>query len=201
MERLLLFAPWTADDAALLNSRWMAEQTARLCDSSTALLDGDRAVREGLEAALDERDTVGVALFGHGGRHAVMGADGREAFDAGNAERLGARWAHLVACNTGHELVPSCASHPGFFVGYDVPLVAEWTIEELPEDLQEHLARLVTATTFALLAGERAKPALQRSASEAADALLDWLNDSAPDSYMGLCVLAQQLVERMVVSR
>ena len=106
-----------------------------------------------------------------------------------------------VACNTGQELVLRCASCPGLFVGYSVSLVVEWTLEDLTEDLQERLARLVTATTLGLLAGDRAKPDLQHRASAAADDLVEWLNDNAEGGYLGLCVLAQQLVERMVVSR
>ncbi|KYF78391.1 hypothetical protein BE17_43400 [Sorangium cellulosum] len=142
-----------------------------------------------------------MALFGHGLPHAVMGSDAREALDAGNAACVGPRWAHATACNTGIALVPACARHPGLFVGYDVRLIVEWTVEELPDVLRELLARLVTATTLGLLAGVRARTDLQRRAAAAADELTAWVIENAEEGYLGVLVLAQQLVDRMVVSR
>ncbi|WP_437946109.1 hypothetical protein WME98_35630 [Sorangium sp. So ce296] len=202
MARFLVFAAWTQDDAALWNSRWMAEQTIRLAAGAEAVaVQGGDAVREMLESALEDSALDGVALFGHGLPHAVMGSDAREAMDAGNAACVGLRWAHAMACNTGVALVPSCAAHPGLFVGYDVRLIVEWTVEDLPEALRELLAQLVTATTLGLLAGVRARIDLQRRAAAAADELTAWVIENAEDGYLGVLVLAQQLVDRMVVSR
>lgn len=202
MPRLLIFATSTPGDEALWNSHWMAQQTARLPGIDTTMVEGDAAVREVLEAALGEAEVTGVALFGHGLPHAVLGADGREALDVGNAACVGPRWAHLMACHTGRELIPGCASHPGLFVGYEVPLVVEWSVEDLPEDLRGTLARLVTATTLALLAGRTAKADLQGRVSAEADALTAWVVDHPEaGASLGLCVFAQQLVERMVLSR
>ncbi|WP_437959163.1 hypothetical protein WME76_05615 [Sorangium sp. So ce119] len=202
MARFLVFAAWTPEDAALWNSRWMAEQTIRLAAEAEAVaVKGDHAVREMLESALEDSALEGVALFGHGLAHAVMGSDAREALDATNAARVGPRWAHAMACNTGVALVPACAAHAGLFVGYDVRLIVEWTVEELPDALRELLARLVTATTLGLLAGVRARTDLQRRAAAAADELTAWVIENAEDGYLGVLVLAQQLVDRMVVSR
>lgn len=142
----------------------------------------------------------GVALFGYGLPHAFIGADGSDALDAENVPLLGERWAHLLACNTGRELVPRCGG-PALLVGYEVALIVEWAIEDLPEEIRERLARVATATTFALVAGARTRPDLQAAASAAADALFDWLALHTDEgSYLGICVFAQQLVDRMVVS-
>lgn len=202
MGRFLVFAAWTPEDAALWNSRWMAEQTIRLAAGAEAVaVQGDAAVRGTLESALEDGALEGVALFGHGLPHAVVGSDAREALDPGNAACVGPRWAHATACNTGIALVPACAGHPGLFVGYDVRLIVAWTVEELPDALRELLARLVTATTLGLLAGVRARTDLQRRAAAAADELTAWVIENAEDGYLGVLVLAQQLVDRMVVSR
>ncbi|WP_437929822.1 hypothetical protein WMF37_11390 [Sorangium sp. So ce291] len=202
MARFLVFAAWTPEDAALWNSRWMAEQTMRLAAGAEAVsVEGGEAVRKALESALEDSALQGVALFGHGLPHAVMGSDHCEALDAGNAACVGPRWAHAMACNTGAALVPSCAGQPGLFVGYEVRLIVEWTIEALPEALRELLARLVTATTLGLLAGVRARADLQRRAAAAADELTAWILENTEEGYLGVLVLGQQLVERMVVSR
>lgn len=202
MARFLVFAAWTPEDVALWSSRWMAEQTIRLAAGSEAVaVQGAAAVRGTLESALADGALEGVALFGHGMRHAVMGSDAREALDAGNAACVGPRWAHAMACNTGAMLVPSCAGHPGVFVGYDVRLIVEWTVEELPDALRELLARLVTATTLGLLAGVRVRADLQRRAAAAADELTAWIVENTEEGYLGVLVLADQLVSRMVVNR
>ncbi|WP_437592071.1 hypothetical protein [Sorangium sp. So ce1000] len=202
MARFLVFAAWTPDDAALWNSHWIAEQTIRLAMGAEAVVvEGTGALRKVLESALEDSALVGVALFGHGRPHAVMGSDTCEALDAGNVACVGPRWAHAIACNTGAALVPSCAGQPGLFVGYNVSLIVEWAVEELPEPLRELLARLVTATTLGLLEGERARADLQRRAAAAADELAAWILANTEEGYLGVLVLADQLVNRMVVSR
>lgn len=143
----------------------------------------------------------GVALFGHGHSHAMMGADGREALDVTNVRLIGRRWAHVMACLTGCELVPASAAHGSFLVGYDVALIVEWAPGDLPEEFRDLLARMVTCTTLELLAGVRSKPDLQRRAQIAAEAVTCWLLDNTEEGYLGLHILAQQLVDNMVVSR
>ncbi|MGK4006502.1 hypothetical protein WMF31_28035 [Sorangium sp. So ce1036] len=90
---------------------------------------------------------------------------------------------------------------PGLFVGYDVRLIVDWTVEDLPGALRDLLARLVAATTLGLLAGVRARIDLQRRAEAAADDLTAWIVENTEEGYLGVLVLAQQLVQRMVVSR
>lgn len=200
--RFLIFAPRTEDDAALWNSHWTAQQTAQLAPVPAGMLEGGAAVREALETALSDQRLEGVALFGHGEPHAVYGADNREALDLANAALIGSRWAHAMACQTGVELIPACSAHAGFFVGYKAGLIVEWTLDSLPDQLRERLARMVTAATLGLLEGDRTKEALQRRVSEAADDLTQWLLDNTDEgSYLGLHVFAQQLIDRMVVSR
>lgn len=202
MASWLIFATWKENDPALRNSHWMAQQTLRLAPLPARVIERDAATREALEAALADEGLRGLALFGHGRSHAVMGSDGREALDAANIRLVGPRWVHAMACLTGLELGPVSAEHVELFVGYRIALVVEWEIETLPTELQGHLARLVTATTLALLAGIRDKAALQRRASEVADEISGWLlANTAEGEYLGLHVLAQMLVDRMVTSR
>jgi hypothetical protein len=202
MASWLIFAAWTDNDAALWNSRWMAQQTARLAPDAPLRIEGDEATRSALELALDDADLGGIALFGHGEPHAVMGSNKVEALDLANITRVGRRWVHAMACNCGKELVAAAAPHAEIFVGYQVSLIVEWTLEDLAEELRERLAHLVTATTLALLGGVRSKPELMRRASAAADDLIEWLLTNTSDNeYLGLHVFAQQLVDRMVVSR
>jgi hypothetical protein len=202
MDRWLIFAAWTEADAALWNSRWIAEQTARLAPDAPLRIEREEAVRGALESALDDAELRGIALFGHGKPYAVMGSDGLEALDLQNIMRLGSRWVHAMACNCGNELVAAAAPHAEIFVGYRVSLIVEWTPEDLADELRDKLAHLVTATTLALLDGVRSKPELMRRASAAADDLIDWLlTNTNDDEYLGLHVFAQQLVDRMVVSR
>lgn len=202
MPRFLVFAPRTPEDTSLWNSHWTAQQTVRLAAAEATVLEHHAAVREALESALTDEQIRGVALFGHGARHAVFGADDREAFDVGNAHLVGERWAHAMACQTGADLVQACAPHAGLFVGYEASLIVEWTLETLPDTLKDHLAGMVTATTLGLLEGLRTKQDLQRRAAAAADVLTEWLLDNTGEcDYLGLHVFAQQLVDRMVVNR
>jgi hypothetical protein len=201
MARWLIFAAWNPDDTALWNSFWIAEQTARLTAEPALRLEREAAVRTGLESALADSELRGVALFGHGRPHAVMGSDGHEALDAANVALISGRWAHAIACNTGQELALAAAVHADIFVGYNVALIVGWTLENRPGELRDRLARMVTATTLALLEGVRAKTELMRRAAAAADEVTEWLLENTDDGYLGLHVFAQQLVDRMVVSR
>lgn len=201
MASWLIFAAWKQEDTALRNSHWMAQQTVSLATEPALVLEREVAIRERLEIALREEGLRGVALFGHGHEGAVMGSDGRDALDAGNIKLVGARWVHAMACLTGLGLAPASAGHVDLFVGYRIALVVEWDIEALSRELQALLARLVTATTLALLAGMRTKAELQRQASAAADEITAWLlANSAEGEHLGLHVLAETLVDRMVTS-
>lgn len=200
MAAWLIFAAHREDDPALWNSHWIAQQTERLEPSPATVLRGPLAVREKLEATLADPELEGVALFGHGRPHAVMGSDKREALDRGNVHLLANRWAHAIACNTGRELVPAAAAHGAFAVGYSVSLIVEWTLEELPRELRDRIAEMVTATTRGLIEGLRTKEALAMRAEIAAEAVSQWLLENTEDGYLGVHGLASQLVERMVVS-
>jgi hypothetical protein len=202
MASWLIFATLKPEDMALRNSYWMAQQTIRLALDQPHVIEQDAAIRATLEAALVDEELRGVALFGHGRKHAVLGSDGSEALNADNIRLVGARWVHALACFTGDGLAPAAAAHVDLYVGYKIALVVEWDIEILPTELQELLSCLVTTTTFALLSGLRAKADLQRRASAAADDLVAWLiANTEAHEHLGLFVLAETLVDRMVTSR
>ncbi len=106
---------------------------------ATAVVGSD-ATRAGLEAALDDTDDPGAALFAHGREDAVIGADGEPALDRDNVHLLRGRWAHAVSCRTGVELAGIAAlAGVDCFVGYETRLYVEWTPDALPDELRVHL--------------------------------------------------------------
>lgn len=194
----ILFAPRVAGDEALANAAWIAAQTAALAPAPSPILEGAAAIRASLDAALAASGNVyGLALFGHGDASAVYGADDEPALDAANVR---GEWVHAFACRTGHQLAHEAAARGvGCYLGYNVSLLVGWSLEALPADLVDRLAALVVAATAALLRGVRARGGLQRAVSDAADALVDWINTHAPDDHLGLGVLADMLVDRIVL--
>ncbi len=209
MASWLIFAAWTKDDDDLWNSHWIAQETARLAPSPPRFIERDEAVRQTLEAALTRgqvspmtsREAIeGIAFFGHGKPDAVLGSDDKPALDLGNVHLLERRWAHAFACNTGRELVPA-AMGADLFVGYDVRLTVDWTLEDIPEELRKRMATLVAATTLGLLEGIRSKTELQERARIAQNAVAEWLSEHPDEGLFMIGVLAQQLVQRMITSR
>ncbi len=198
MASWVVFAAHREDDEALWNSRWVAHQTLARVGQPAVLLEGNQAVRASLESALVDPEVRGVALFSHGRPHAVFGVDGLAAFDATNLPLVESKWVHAFACLTGHELA-RCATDTDIFVGYEAALIVNWCPTDLPHELEVRLARLVTETTVAIFEGIRDQRELRRRANAAAEDLAAWISDNDPDGHLGLCVLAQQLVDRMVV--
>jgi hypothetical protein len=208
MATWLIFATWAENDEALWNSHWIAQETARLAPSRPRVVEREVAVRKNLEAALargpassmaSPATIEGVAFFGHGTPHAVLGSDDKEALDLANVHLLERRWAHAFACHTGRALIPA-ALDADVFVGYDVAITVDWTLADLPAALRERVAALVTATTFALLRGVRSRQELQRCAQQAAEQIVEWVLENDED-FGAVQTLAEQLVESMVTSR
>jgi hypothetical protein len=209
MESWVVFASWAEDDEALHVSHWIARETARLAPRPPRVIDRADAIRSNLESALARPEpssmtaraaVEGVAFFAHGERDTILGSDGVPALDPANMHLLHRRWAHAFACNTGRELARA-AIDADLFVGYDVAIPVGWTPGALPEPVRERLLALVTATTFALLEGVRAKEELQRRAEAAAEALVACLIDDGTEAHDDLQALAEQLVQRLVLSR
>jgi hypothetical protein len=194
----IVFAPLADGDEALVNAHWIAQQTAALVPSPTATVMGTTATRAALEAAwMGCEAQVGLCLFGHGDAQAVYGADGEPAFDQDNAC---GQWVHAFACRTGLRLAHTAAARGvGCYLGYDTSLLVGWSMEALPPPLRALLSALVTAASDAMRQGVRSRRALQRAVSSAADALVDWINQHAPEEHLGLGVLAAMLVDRVVL--
>jgi len=193
----ILFAPQVEGDEALENSAWIAEKCRALSPAPVVILGGAGATRASLEAAMRTTSGAGLALFGHGNEAAVYGADDEAALDGDN---VAGAWVHAFACKTGVRLARDAeAKGLACYLGYRVSLLVGWSAGELHPDLLAHLAALSTATTSALLRGVRSRSAIQREISEAADRLNDWIQDHEPDAHLGLGVLAEMLIERMVL--
>lgn len=194
----ILFAPTVEGDAALANAHWIACQTGSLSPAPAAWIEGSAATRAALDAAMGAHGgAAGLCLFGHGDTDAVYGADDAPALDRHN---LRGRWVHAFACRTGLGLARTARERGvGCYLGYDVALLVGWSIESLHPELRARLAGLVVAASAALLRGVRARRVLLREVSDAADALVDWINANAPDEHLGLGVLADMLVSRVVL--
>ncbi len=195
----IVFAPVVGDDEALANAHWIATQTRGLLPPPARFIDGSSATRAVLEAVCAlHGDDVGLALFAHGDQAAVYGADDEPALDGANVR---ASWVHAFACRTGIQLASEAAARGvGCYLGYNVSLLVGWSIEALHPELRTRLAGLVVAASAALLHGERSRRALVREVSDVADALVDWINTYAPDEHIGLGVLADMLVDRVVLT-
>jgi len=212
MSPVLIFAPWYDGSGleeserrraeALENSRYIARQTAKLLESAIILEDNE-AVREKLEATCGLHEFSGVLCCGHGEKHAVFGADTREAFDRHNIACIRASWVHLIACNAGCDLVRHHAvDHRALFVGYTSYIVVDFAIKGLPAELEALLIELVTCTTLALASGERDTSRLRLRAEPARQAMINWIYlNGYEHQYFSLEWLAQTLVERLITNR
>ena len=197
----LVFDAWAPDDLALDCTRWIAAQTAER-HPEAELLRGEGATRDGLHTSLGRDEVQGVALFGHGNETRVRGSDKHSALDEENIQILAGRWAHVVACDAGVRLADLAAQRGAdCFVGYQTKLIVQWNPDELPDDLARLFGDLVVATTANLAAGERDATTLKRCVSEAADAVVEWMERHGYEPRLGIEVTAQQLVDRMVVRR
>jgi hypothetical protein len=200
---IVIFDGWREADPALDVTRWIAERTEEsLAGRDTRRLVAAEATRNGLERACADPQVVGVALFAHGLPISVMGTDGTDALDRDNCGMLNNRWAHAFACNTGVELANHAAQRGArCFVGYGTRLLVEWEPAALPGGLVPLVVELVTVVTSQLSNEVFDDRTLRARVSRAADAITTWLeaNPAGAHAVWGLALLAQQLVDRLVV--
>ena len=139
----------------------------------------------------------GVAVFGHGSETAAFGDGGAVLIDGTSVHLLDGRWAYAFACRCGVELA-GLAVHAGcrVFAGYEAAVIVDWDPSGAPE-IEAVTADFLTAVPVALASGETRRSALVELLNPMAEKLMLWCSEN-PGSY-GLEILAQQLLERLVV--
>jgi len=192
--KVCILDAWGPEDAALVNSHWVAERTfavlrRTLQDAVIIVESGDTLDRNRAEARLAE-DHDGFAYFGHGRDHVLyrftddsnpeLPREKRPPIPILGTEQialLGRRWFHAFACLSGNMLCKHAeAAGASAYLGYRVTVNVEWDPNKLPEELGLLLEELVTAATLRLAASERSRMKIRRHVREISDRLLDWLD-------------------------
>lgn len=208
--RLCILDAWDADDVALVNSHWVAERTAealrrRFVDAEVGVVAGDE-IDAARVAAEMQRDCDGFVYFGHGREHGLY-RHGALLLGRENVRLLRGRWLHAFACLSGDTLCYDAAdAGASAYLGYRVPVIVEWDVSSLPEELCALLEALVTAATLELACGERSRRTLRARVRAASERLTEWL-DLHVETYaslslatiMGLYTLASLLHRELVL--
>lgn len=212
--KVCLLDAWSPGDPALVNSHWVAERTLDVLlrahpDAAIELVAGDFVDAAAVETALSQPHE-GFAYFGHGREHLLYRQRDQSGapvslFGLQNVGRLGARWFHAFACLSGDTLCRDAArAGAAAYLGYRVPVVVEWEVSRLPDELLALLEDLVTVATILLASGQRAREVIRRRVRDASDRLLEWLDTneeaSAPIAWIeltGLQMLANLLHRKL----
>lgn len=165
---------YDASDPALVNSHWVAERTAHRLGPVARSLLGDAVTRTQVAQHLADASVTGMVYCGHGSADALCYA-GNAVFDLLNLVTIGPRWFHAFACNSGNSLALT-APREGVdaYLGYNRPVVVEWSVEQLPEALAAVLEDIVTAATMRLHQGVRSRRDLANAVEAAYDAWIAW---------------------------
>lgn len=173
------------EDKALENSHWVAEQIAAVLVSPTITIRGEALTRGRLEEALRDAQHAGVVYCGHG-RDGELRQCGEALLDITNLEQIGARWFHAFACNSGNRLALSAGPFVAAYLGYHRPVIVEWTVDGLPDEVRAILRDIVTAATLNLESGVRSRSAVRRRVRDAYDAWIAWREDHDGDEDLPL---------------
>lgn len=187
--KVAIFDADDPNDAALVNSHWVAEQTiARLGASVGRSVRGTEVTRAAMEQSLADEAITGVVYFGHGNNVELV-ANGSAVLDRDNLAQARGTWIHAFACMAGNDLAAS-AKEEGVdaFLGYSARVRVEWDVADLPSELRALLQRLVTVATERLHDGERSTKALRNSVRDAYDDLVAWLDDHAEELSLRVSV-------------
>ncbi len=220
--KVCFFDAWSSEDAALVNSHWIAERTVAVFrrDFATAtvtIMSGDTVDRACAEAKLAENHD-GFVYFGHGRENVLYRCTDDSNPDLPREKRppipilgidqialLGPRWFHAFACLSGNSLCKHAANAgASAYLGYCVKVNVTWDPDELPEELRQLLEELVTVATLRLASGERSRTTIRRHVKEVSDRLIDWvdMNEEACLSIKwidltALHMLANQLHDKL----
>lgn len=171
---VVLFDANAPGDAALENSHWVAAQTAIVLSDRCRVVTGTAVSRAAVEERFSDTACVGFAYFGHGRDDALIAPTG-VVLDLQNLAGVGPRWFHAFACNSGNTLAMSAPREGvGAYLGYNRPVIVEWTVDDLPDELVRILREVVTVSTRLLAEGARSRKALRRAVREAHDQWLLW---------------------------
>ncbi len=177
--------PGDPDDRALENSHWVAEQIAAALASPTSTIRGVELTRARVDAELGSDAHTGVVYCGHG-RDGELHQCREVLLDLANLECVGQRWFHAFACNSGNRLALSAASQVSAYLGYHRPVIVEWTVEGLPDEVLIILRDIVTAATLDLESGVRSRSKIRRRVRDAYDAWIAWREDHEGDQDLPL---------------
>ncbi len=177
--------PGDPEDKALENSHWVAEQIAAALRSPTSTIRGEALTRERVEAELGDDAHTGVVYCGHG-RDGELHQRGEVLLDLANVALVSQRWFHAFACNSGNRLALSAGSQVSAYLGYHRPVIVEWTVDGLPDDVRAILRDIVTAATIDLESGVRSRSRIRRRVRDAYDAWILWREDHDGDQDLPL---------------
>lgn len=214
--RICILDPWLPDDPALVNSHWVARQTADTLrreypDVVLETVAGAGVSPTAVDSALAQAHD-GFVYFGHGRTHDLWFRrdDAGQPIPLIGLEQIrsvGARWFHAFACWSGQILgLDAASAGVGAYLGYQVAVNLHWEVSDLPDPLHTLLTELVTAATLDLARGERSRDRIRTRVRTTSDRLLDWL-DNNPDAcasipwieLTGLHVLATLLHRDLVL--
>jgi|GEM_PF-3263343 len=220
--KVCILDAWSSEDAALVNSHWVAVKTEaslrRMFKAVDITVMSGPAVDRGCAEARLAESHDGFAYFGHGREHVLyrctddsnpdLPREKREPIPIVGLEQitlLGPRWFHAFACLSGTSLCTHAANAGvSAYLGYCVKVNVTWDPAILPEELRQLLEELVTAATLQLVSGERSRVAIRRQVRHISDRLLDWVdtNEGACKSIpwielTALQMLANQLHQKL----
>lgn len=211
--KFCIFDAWNFGDSALQNSHWVAHKTKQALETSIPackvdILGGEGVTHTSVCQALAE-SFDGYMYFGHGRANLLYRS--RDAtgtpvaiLESQDVGRIGARWFHAFACLSGQSLGNAAAqAGAAAYLGYNVLLIVEWDVPELPPELESILGKLATTASALLARGERSRTQIRRQIRDVSEELLGWLEDHAGafslplGTHMGLHQLANILHQKL----
>lgn len=211
--KLCIFDAWNFGDPALQNSHWVAHKTRHALETSIPackvnILGGEEVTHASVCQALAE-SFDGYMYFGHGRENLLYRSRDTTGtpvaiLESQDVGLLGRQWFHAFACLSGQSLGKEAAqAGAAAYLGYNVLLLVEWDVPELPPELERILGKFTTIASTLLAHGERSRTRLRRQIRDVSGELLGWLDEHAeafslpPGTHMGLHQLANILHQKI----
>lgn len=210
-------------EEALARAAWVArihERDLRAAGHEALRIAATRGLRDELE-----RTSSGLALYAHGNQPPMVPPDrvdgeaqdrlrrdptaylrpsiqhraGEPILDLDNLDRLKGRWVYAFACRAGVELAGQAVQQGcPLFVGYQVALQLDWSLDDLPPEILAAFERFLSATLLELADGRTDRERIGRRLYELAEPVEQWLI-AHPEVGQGVMVLMAQLKGRLVI--